>query len=43
MLSFFIITLILTIPVWIILWVVAMVTSAAAVNDYNTRLGYPRA
>ncbi|WP_055749083.1 TM2 domain-containing protein [Frankia sp. AvcI1] len=43
MLSFFIITLILTIPVWLILWVIAMVTSATAVNDYNTRIGYPRA
>ncbi|EIV92194.1 TM2 domain-containing protein [Frankia sp. QA3] len=42
MLSFFIITLILTVPVWLILWVIAMITSATAVNNYNARIGYPR-
>ncbi|MCK9897976.1 hypothetical protein [Frankia sp. AgB32] len=40
MLSFFIITLILTVPVWLILWVIAMVTSASAVTEHNARLGY---
>ncbi|WP_232235127.1 MULTISPECIES: TM2 domain-containing protein [Frankia] len=42
MFSFFIITLIITVPVWFIVWVIAMVSSASAVQEYNTRLGYPR-
>ena len=39
-LSFFIITLIITIPAWLILAPIAMITSASAVREYNVRLGY---
>jgi len=40
MMSFFVITLILTIPVWLILAPIAMITSAGAVKEHNLALGY---
>jgi TM2 domain-containing membrane protein YozV len=36
--SLLVITLILTVPLWIVLFVVALVTSISAVNSYNARL-----
>lgn len=40
MMSFFVITLILTIPAWLILVPIAMITSAGAVKEHNMALGY---